>query len=52
MVAVYDDYAQRWEAPHEILEDERVVVDTERPLAESVEAVAERLPLWPVEGGA
>lgn len=50
--AVYDDYAQRWEAPHEILEDERVVVDTERPLAESVEAVAERLPLWPVEGGA
>jgi len=29
-----------------------VVVDTERPLAESVQAVAERLPLWPQEPGA
>jgi len=50
--AVYEDYARRWEAPHEIPDDERVVVDTERPLAESVEAVAEWLPLWPVQADA
>jgi predicted kinase len=50
--AVYDDYARRWEAPREIPDGERVFVDTERPLAESVEAVTERLPLWPQEPGA
>jgi predicted kinase len=50
--AVYDAYAARFEPPDELPADERMVVDTTRPLEESVAAVAARLPLWPEEHGA
>ncbi len=44
---LYAAYRDKWEPPDEIAPDERVVLDTARPLEESVADVAARLPLWP-----
>lgn len=45
--AVYDAYAARFEPPDELPPGEHMVLDTTRPLEESVADVAARLPLWP-----
>jgi len=51
--AIYDAYLARWEPPgSEIESGEHVVVDTTRPLAESLATIEARLPLWPQDSRA
>jgi predicted kinase len=45
-------YAARWEPPEELPEQQRVVVDTTRPLEETIAGVAAALPPWPEQRGA
>jgi hypothetical protein len=44
---LYAAYEEKWEPPDEISPDERLALDTARPLEVSVADVAGRLPLWP-----
>jgi predicted kinase len=51
--AIYDAYLGRWEPPGvDIAQEEHVVVDTTRALAESLATIEARLPLWPEDAGA
>jgi uncharacterized protein len=51
--AIYDGYLARWEPPGaELAPDEWIVVDTTRPLAETLVAIEGRLPGSPAERGA
>jgi len=51
--AIYDAYLARWEPPaNDVAPEEHVVVDTTRPLGESLAAIEARLPLWPRAPGA
>jgi predicted kinase len=51
--AIYDAYLTRWEPPAgDVALEEHVVLDTTRPLAESVAAIEAQLPLWPEGAGA
>jgi len=51
--AIYDAYLARWEPPgNDLAPGEHVVVDTTRPLAESLATIEARLPLWPQDLGA
>jgi predicted kinase len=51
--AIYDAYLARWEPPgNDVAPGEHVVVDTTRPLAESLATIEARLPLWPKDSGA
>jgi predicted kinase len=51
--AIYDAYLARWEPPgNDVAPAEHVVVDTTRPLAESLATIEARLPLWPKDSGA
>jgi predicted kinase len=50
--AIYDAYLARWEPPgNDLAPGEHVVVDTTRPLAESLATIEARLPLWPQDSG-
>lgn len=51
--AIYDAYLARWEPPgNDVAPEEHIVVDTTRPLAESLATIEARLPLWPQDSGA
>jgi hypothetical protein len=47
--SIYDALAVRWEPADEIAPEEHVVLDTARPLEESVAAIEAQLPLWPAQ---
>jgi aminoglycoside phosphotransferase family enzyme/predicted kinase len=46
-LAILDDFCASYEPPTELLPDEHVVVDTGRPLEESLESVREAVATWP-----
>lgn len=45
--AIFDDFAARWEPVTELPHEEHVVLDTSRPLAESLAAVEAHVETWP-----
>jgi aminoglycoside phosphotransferase family enzyme/predicted kinase len=45
--AIFDDFCARWEPVAELSADEHVVLDTSRPLAESLAAVEAHVETWP-----
>ncbi len=45
--AVAAAYAESWEPPDEIPDGDRLIVDTTRPLEQTIADVADTLPLWP-----
>jgi predicted kinase len=44
---VFDDFCARWEPVLELAAEEHVVLDTSRPLGESVSRAREHVPTWP-----
>lgn len=51
--AIYDAYLARWEPPGiDVASGELIVIDTTRPLDESLATIEARLPLWPQDSGA
>ncbi len=44
---IFDDFVARWEAVTELPPEEHIVLDTARPLSESLVALRARLPVWP-----
>jgi predicted kinase len=51
--AIYDRYLARWESPEDDLApEELVVVDTTRPLDETLAGIESRLPLWAEDASA
>ncbi len=47
-IEIYGDFIARWEAVDELPETEHVVLDTARPLEQTVATVRRLLPTWPV----
>jgi aminoglycoside phosphotransferase family enzyme/predicted kinase len=47
-LAIFDDFAARWEPVVEVPASEHVVLDTTRPVSESLEAVRARVATWPL----
>ncbi len=46
-IEIFDAFAARFERASELLEAERLVVDTDRPLAETLAELRAALPVWP-----
>lgn len=44
---IFDEFLAKWEAVDELSEDELLIVDTSRPLDETVRFLRDRLPTWP-----
>jgi hypothetical protein len=44
---IYDEFCDRWQPPSELPAGEHVVLDTSRPLDESVAKAREHVATWP-----
>ncbi len=47
---IFDDFLARWEAVTELSADEHVVVQTDGPEHEALDALRERIAMWPARG--
>ena len=46
---IFDDFVAKWEPVTELSEEDHVVLDTSRPIEDSLAILRERMPVWPDE---